>query len=60
MTHENVLKAYRKISEELSGLSQPFDFDLGYNQNMIHFPADPWQKTAYGIFHDAYMEARQE
>ena len=60
MTHENVLKAYRKISEELSGLSQPFDFDLELQSKQIHFPADPWQKTAYGIFHDAYMEARQE
>ena len=30
-------KAHRKISEELSGLTQTFDFDLGYNDNMIHF-----------------------
>ena len=60
VAHENVLKAYRKISEELSGLARPFDFDRGYNQNMIHFPTDCWQKTAYDFFHDAYLEAGQE
>ena len=47
-------KAYRKISEELSGLTQPFDFDLGFNDNMIHFQPDCWQRTAYDFFHDAY------
>ena len=60
VAHENVLKAYRKISEELSGLTQPFDFDLGYNDNMIHFQPDCWQRTAYDFFHDAYLEAGQE
>lgn len=60
IAHERVLKAYRKISEALSELDQPFDYDLGYNENNIYFGQDCWQKVAYDFFHHAYLEAGLE
>ena len=60
ITHENVLKAYRKISEELSELIQPFDFDHGFNEIDMDFGQECWQKMAYEFFHQAYLGGEQE